>query len=365
MKIIKLFFLVSIIFYGCKSESPTEIINEDNQLPKDSLLIGGQFTIIGIDTINNIALWDGETWKSLGTGISTKNVLVGCMAFYNGDLYVGGRIDLDNGLQEQKIAKWDGKKWTDVGGGINGAVRELVVYKNELYVAGWFSRAGGLKTDNIAKWDGITWSPVGEGFSDEVYTLCIYENELYVGGWFTKNSYGYVNANNIAKWNGVNWDTVGSGVNSGSWIMTLGVFNNELYATGNFSKCGNIAVSNIARWNNSIWRSVGNINLSNRTYVIANYKNELHIAGEEGSNIDDNLPYYVVWNGSNWKTKIFAFDGNGQVIALCSSDNYFYVGGSFINVNGKTVNGIFKWDGTSIHNFGSGVQGYVSSVLLK
>lgn len=306
MKILKLFFLLSIILYGCKSEPPTGIITNDNQLPQDSLLIGGQFTITGIDSIKNIALWDGKTWKSLGTGISTKNILVGCLAFYNGILYVDGHIDLNNGLQEQTIAEWDGNKWTDVGGGINGVVRDLVVYKNELYVAGWFSSAGGLKTDNIAKWNGITWSPVGKGFSDEVYTLCIYENELYAGGWFTKNSYGYVNANNIAKWNDANWDTVGSRVNLGFWIKTLGVFNNELYATGNFSKCGNIAVLNIARWNNSVWQSVGNISLSNRTYAIANYKNELHIAGEEDSSIDDNLPYYAVWNGSNWNTKMFA-----------------------------------------------------------
>lgn len=361
MNIIKSFFLVLIIFYGCNSESPTGIINGNNQLPKDSILIGGNFTITANQSIKNIALWNGNNWNALGNGISGRNADVESMTFYKGELYVGGFIDSAGGIPAQNIAKWNGEKWSAVGSGINGRVTSLVVYKDELYAGGWFSSAGGLQTNNIAKWDGSNWSSVGAGLSDEVYTLCIYNDELYAGGWFKINYSGNFNANNIAKWNGVNWDTVGSGINSGDWIKTLIVFNNELYATGNFSKCGNIEVTNIAKWNSSIWQSVNNTALSNRIYVSAIYKNELHLAGQ--SNGSNDLPYYAVWNGSDWNFSKFSFDNWPN--CLYSSDNLLYVGGLFTSVNGKTVNGIFTWDGTSIQNIGSGVQGYVSSVLLK
>jgi len=367
MNIIKTFFLVSIIFYGCKSELPTDNIDGNTDISTDTIYIGGHFTIAENQSIKNIAFWDGENWNSLGTGITGRNTDVESMAFYKGELYVGGFIDSAGGIPSQNIAKWDGKNWSAVGDGINGRVTDIIVYKNTLYAAGWFSSAGGLRTDNIAKWDGITWSSVGEGFSDEVYTLCVYNDELYAGGWFTKNSSGYFNANNIAKWNSTNWDTVGSGVNSGisggSWIKTLTVFNNELYASGNFSKSGNLKVSNIARWNNSIWQSVDDGTISNRTYTSVEYKNELHLAGESDSNDSNTAPYYAVWNGTNWNFSKFSLDGSPYY--LYSFGDYLYVGGAFHSVNGNSVNGIFKWDGTSIHNFGSGVQGYVSSILSQ
>ena len=34
-------------------------------------------------------------------------------------------------------------------------------------------------------------------------------------------------------------------------------------------------------------------------------------------------------------------------------------------VNNQVVNGIFKWDGTRIYSLGSGVQGYISSILIR
>ena len=361
MKILNLLFLVSIIFYGCKSEAPTEIIDGNTTSPSDSLFIGGSFTIPGNQSIKNIAVWNESKWSALSTGISGQNADVECMAFYNNELYVGGFIDSAGGKEAKNIAKWDGKEWSSVGGGINGRVTSLKVYKDELYAGGWFSSSGGIKADNIAKWNGTNWSSVGEGLSDEVYTLCVYNDELYAGGWFTINYSGNFNANNIAKWNGVNWDTVGSGVNSGSYIMTLTVFNNELYATGNFSKCGNVTVTNIAKWNNSIWQSVDSTAISNRIYVATVYKNELHLAGQ--SNGSNDLPYYAIWTGSDWDFNKFSFDNWPN--SLYTSGDFLYVGGLFTTVNGKTVNGIFKWDGTSIQNIGTGVQGFVSSILLK
>ena len=362
MKNINIIIIFLLIFFGCNKEQPVESSgNGNSHLPEDTLYVGGSFSLAGDNAVNNIAFWDGTDWYSLGAGITGRNVDVECMINYKGDLYVGGFIDSAGGKDAKNIAKWDGNEWSSVGSGINGRVTSLAVYKDELYAGGLFSNAGGTNADNIAKWNGAAWSSVGEGLSDEVYTLCIYNDELYAGGWFKKNYSGNFNANNIAKWNGVNWDTIGSGVDTGDWIKTLTVYNNELYATGNFSICGNVDVHNIAKWNNSIWQSVDSTMLSNRIYVSVVYKNELHLAGQESNSND--LPYYAVWNGTDWNFSKFSFDNWPN--CLYSSSDFLYVGGLFTTVNGKAVNGIFKWDGNTIQNFGSGVQGYVLSVLLK
>jgi trimeric autotransporter adhesin len=365
MKAISLFFLLLVIFYGCKSESTTEII-DDNNSSKNSIYIGGKFTIEGKDSTNNIAFWDGKTWNSLGTGL-TGNVDVECMAYYKGELFVGGFIDSAGGIPAQNIARWDGNKWASVGSGINGRVTSLIAYDGLLYAGGWFSIAGGSQADNIAKWDGANWSAVGEGLSDEVYTLEVFNNELYVGGWFTKNPLGNFGANKIAKWDGTKWDTVGSGMSTGipgaGWVHNLTIFNNELYASGNFSKCDTLSVVNIAKWNNNVWQSIDGANLSNRIYSSIKFNNEIHFAGESDTNLQNTLPYYAVWNDASWNFNLFSFDGTPY--CLCSSDDYLYVGGIFKTVNGKIVNGIFKWDGSKIQNLASGVNGFVSSILLK
>jgi len=367
MKSINFICLLFLIFYSCNNELPIDNSNGNNDVPDDTIYIGGHFTIIGNQAINNIAYWDGENWNSLGSGIIGSNVNIECMVFYKGELYVGGFIDPAGVVPSKNIVKWDGEKWTTVGEGINGRVTSLVVYNDELYAGGWFSNAGGLQTENIAKWNGFVWSSVGEGFSDEVYTLCIYNDELYAGGWFTKNTFGYVNADNIARWNGLRWDSVGSGVSSGfsggSWIKTFTVYNNELYASGNFSRCGNLEVSNIARWDNNIWQTVYDGISSKLTYASAYYKNELHLSGEINSAGTNNTPYYTIGDGTKWNFNKFTFDGSPY--CSFSFNNNLYIGGIFHTINGKLVNGICKWDGTSIGGFSSGVQGYVSSILPK
>ncbi len=362
-----LFFL--IVFNSCKSDNPTEILDNNIEMSEDSIYVGGSFTISDAQNINNIALWDGKKWNSLGIGVKGKNVDVECMTFYNGELYVGGFIDSAGGKPVQNIAKWDGNNWSDVGGGIDGRVTSLVTYKGYLYAGGWFSHAGGLNADNIAKWNGVSWSAVGSGLSDEVYTLCIYKDKLYAGGWFTIDYYNrYFSANKIARWNGTEWDTVGTGItlepsSGGGYVYDLVVYNDELYASGNFNRCGALNVSNIARWNGSVWQVVDHIALSNNTLSSAGFKNKIHLAGVSDSHSGSSIPYYAIWDGTNLNLSQFKLDG--YPYCLYATESYLYCGGKFQTVNSIIVNGIFRWDGNIIENLGAGVKGYVSSFLIK
>src|SRR5262245_13062686 len=62
----------------------------DGDGPESSLLIvGGEFSLAGETFANNVAAWDGTTWRDLGGGVDGW---VGAVIAHNGHLYIGGRF---------------------------------------------------------------------------------------------------------------------------------------------------------------------------------------------------------------------------------------------------------------------------------
>jgi len=149
-----------------------------------------------------------------GGGTFTYPVLEGfnesvrALAFYHGELIVGGAFDSSGTTILDGTARWDGSKWQPLGAGLaNGAVLSMTVYNNELIVAGSFTTIGGQAIKNIAKWNGSAWSAVGGsntgGGANGIRDMYVHQNELYVCGDFTQ--LGGVPARFVAKWNGSQW----------------------------------------------------------------------------------------------------------------------------------------------------------------
>ena len=42
--------------------------------PEQGVVVGGQFTQLGMTPVNDIARWDGEEWHSFGSGVLGTNV---------------------------------------------------------------------------------------------------------------------------------------------------------------------------------------------------------------------------------------------------------------------------------------------------
>ena len=69
------------------------------------LIVGGEFTKAGQVDVRNIARWDGETWKSFGSGIGSG--FVSSMNFEeNGKLLVAGRFSQAGGKVSRNLAVW-------------------------------------------------------------------------------------------------------------------------------------------------------------------------------------------------------------------------------------------------------------------
>ncbi|WP_201987648.1 T9SS type A sorting domain-containing protein [Hymenobacter rubidus] len=223
---------------------------------------GGDFTLAGGATANNVAKWNGSAWSSLGTGVSGRVFALAVAG--NGDVYAGGEFFTAGSLAVNAVAKWNGTAWSTLDVGTNGFVNALAVAGNgDVYAGGYFTQAGGAAANNVAKWNGTSWSALGTGLTvgvyGSVYALAVAGNgDVYAGSNFTLA--GGVTANSIAKWNGSAWSSLGTGTGTGVYgnIYAVAVAGNgDVYAGGKFIQAGGAAANNVAKWNGSVWAPLG------------------------------------------------------------------------------------------------------------
>ncbi len=170
-----------------------------------TLYAGGHFTRAGGATVNHIARWDPPTssWHPLGSGMSGTNDEVYALTIGpDGSLYAGGSFTTASGVAAANIALWDGITWHSLGSGMAGGVTALAFGPDgSLYAGGYFTTAGGVVANYIARWDATTssWHPLGSGMNRQVLALAFGpNNSLYAWGVFTMA--GGVAANRIARW---------------------------------------------------------------------------------------------------------------------------------------------------------------------
>lgn len=243
------------------------------------LIVGGGFQFASFKNVNKIARWNGIDWYPLGTGLSGQfaTELISSLIVYKGELYAAGRFNEINGIKGvNNIARWDGTTWRKVGTGLQGSLPEvysMAVYKDELYVGGNFIQAGAVTAYNIAKWNGTTWSAVGLGTSSDVNVLYVdtLRDLLYVGGDFegVNNS---IYSRKVAMWDGTNWSTMSPNIFFGSTVVAMEMYHGYLYASS-FS----FTDTSFARWDGINWEVVAipNENITS----LQTYKDELYIGG--------------------------------------------------------------------------------------
>jgi hypothetical protein len=186
----------------------------------NDLYVGGVFLdAAGIPYADDIAKWDGSAWSALGSRGDDGAILgpagVYALAMSGTDLYAGGSFQDLGSTAGDNIAMWDGSTWHSLGtwpastdGAINHNVHSLAVSGPDLYVGGEFHNAEDIPAaDRIARWDGSHWSALGSNGSndgalnDEVDALVVPASDsgLVVAGTFF-DAAGEVTADHIAWW---------------------------------------------------------------------------------------------------------------------------------------------------------------------
>ena len=163
-------------------------------LPNGDVVAAGNFWTAGGTPANYIARWNGSTWSPLGSGLGGGVFGTWVNALHtlsNGDLIVGGNFTTAGGQPANRIARWNGSSWSSFGSGITSTGLLALVYAittladGDLVVAGNFTSAGGVAANSIARWRSGVWSPMGAGMDQTVDVLLALDNgDLIAGGAF-------------------------------------------------------------------------------------------------------------------------------------------------------------------------------------
>lgn len=243
----------------------------------DSLYVGGAFTSAGGVSVNAIARWNGATWSDVGGGISPPVGLFGNVrdiAITSDDsVYISGDFAQAGGKTMNNVALWNDDTWLDLDGGLDGrAVAMALTNDDTLFVAGEFTTAGSTQANGIAMWNGSEWSALGFGVSvqsgfsyRDLYGLAYDDTNglLYVSGIFEQgcgdlscstSAADRVPMNYIGAWDvrAQAWiPLISTGINGTAnyaRTVTLSPDASKLYVGGFFSSRGGVTMEGPAVW---------------------------------------------------------------------------------------------------------------------
>ena len=119
-----------------------------------NLYAGGDFTSAGTVSATRLARWDGTDWHSLGWGVSSPVFALALDS--RGRLYVGGQFTFGS-EGRRPVYRWDGESRRSLGSGMN---KDSTIYSiaphlsGDVYVGGYFKEAGDNPSYNFARWFG-------------------------------------------------------------------------------------------------------------------------------------------------------------------------------------------------------------------
>lgn len=333
-----------------------------------SIFVGGVFRTAHTTTVLNIARWDGAAWHPVGDGQAPDNTVweigVGTDAEGGKVVYAGGLFLQAGSAPAKYIAAWDvdAGTWKPLGTGVNGVVRTIATNGTDLYVGGTFTLAGIYAAYNVAHWDGVQWTRLGTGTNGQVEILELCPNgaggyDLYAGGNFT--TAGGVAANRIAKWDGTAWSALGSGCNA--WVESIAFADNgagghDVYAGGQFTTAGGISAVSIAKWDGAAWSALGT-GLTAVGSALPAVAEELFVAsdGVDGLSLyvggvftaagGQPVSHVARWDGTTWHPLGAGLDGPAYAMGM--RGGLLYVGGSFATAGGVAARGMATWDGAN------------------
>ena len=202
------------------------------------------------------------------------------------------------------------KTWHPLGSGLNHNVNAFVIFEDDLIASGAFTLADGQSANRVALWNGSGWQPLGDGMNEMVFELALHNGELFAGGNFLEADGNEVYG--IARWDGAEWQPLApAGMNEAT--NALFSYDGDLIAGGRFTMAGDQTVNHVARWDGEEWHPMGS----------------------------------GVGNSNHRTPDVQAFTiYQGDLVA----------GGSFDLAGGEEAHFIARWDGSTWHPVGSGLQ---------
>jgi hypothetical protein len=268
------------------------------------------------------------------------------MRVIDGKLYVGGVFERANRKLANNIAVWDGTAWGTLGKGVDGRVYDICAVKGSIYVCGDFSYVNKGKQDEgtpatrIAKWDGAKWSSLAERPVDrEIFSLATDGTNLYLGGNFTKIN-DATETRCVAKYDGKKITAIEGKFDRA--ILSMVWMNGKLYAGGVFNEYEDDACAHVAVYDGKAWSEVGG-GLSGTVQCLASDGKNLYAAGGFSAGGKSGV---AMFDGSKWNG---VADASAAEWVHCEGGKV-YIAGDFNSVNGKNTHNVAILEGGKVVN---------------
>ena len=369
------------------------------------VIMVGNFDLIGLQTLRNVAAFDGQAWEHMGEGLrfidesgrvnSVEVVGSGASAV----LYAGGLFHHSDGVTMRNISRWDGTAWQPLQGssdvGVNGQISDMVAWNGQLAIGGEFTTVGGLPADGVATWNGSAWTPLPpapgdvvdlEVFRGDLYASALIGNDArifrlagtrwidvaptisYDDGRFLYTDQtedrlyfgGRVETPGVATtspcyWDGSEWLsmplTLDRGVISFGRGLGLGGDASQLWMFGQFEEVAGIEVDRLAVWDGQdIRAAVGGFDARIRDILVTCSGDDavVYVAGDFGYSPAGPVGSIAVRRDGQWQSM---GDFNNRIYDLIMFDAgdgpQLHACGRFTQVDGQPISGIARWDGSA------------------
>lgn len=232
------------------------------------------------------------------------------------------------------------------------------VYANddhdEIYYVGWFQLDTGAYwqfRNPVMRYSQGQWDTLGYFSGFIVHTVVVYHDTLIAAGTFHETIDG-APCEYIAYWANGDWHAYGE---IDSPPRKLRVLDDTLYAVGSFAQADGQPVKSIARREGGHWVAVGQPPVGEMNWVdVIKYQGRLITIGY--GYIDDLFGVFRLVDGE-WSVLGPGFSGGvsgAQCLAVYHED--LYLGGQILLQEGNVGQAIMRWDGSSFHSVGAGLQ---------
>lgn len=368
------------------------------------LLAVGTFTTINEQPIAGVALWNGTSWQPYADGILSD---AKCAAQWQGDLVVGGWLQISGRSRLNNIAWWNGARWSPFsasGNGINGRWPTATVHNGKLAAAAWSAGFGDAPGRGAASWDGTRWSSlnldpatlvkrvessggslyaagyVNEGTSFLSYPLI----ERGSGGWdiasaeLAGGAFDIAPTNTgiavvgsmfslttgfgvqIAEFDGTNWSPLAD--SGDGYFEHILSWRGGLVVSGAFKTIDGVSANNIAFHSAGAWHPLG-AGLDGQITALVSFQDQLYaaVAGDTADNGPDNAVVYRFDQGQ-WTPLHGAF--GDQVLTMAAYDGHLYAGGSRYTTRGVNAQTLFRLENDAFVPLATQPDGEVSSLVV-
>jgi hypothetical protein len=242
------------------------------------------------------------------------------------------------------------------------------VQLRQISPAAWEALQRGLPQVLAADPDDRYWDPqFGSNVADtlSVQAIVVKGDSIIIGGYF-RTVAGIV-VNSLALWDGLRWTPVVPGgalspVGMPGLITALALSpEGNLIIAGQFSSLGGVTVTNLALYD---WNTVTALpaTFTGGIAAMTYYRGDLIIGGAfESINGIAGTRGIARWDGTSWHSLGGGVEiGNVSVLYVRGSE--LYVGGSFQRVGGVDAPALAVWDGSSWHALGDPFRGETANI---